>query len=379
MMRPPFGGCDFMIRTEGLLDARNTPVRFVSTTVRHCSTVSFSSGTGGGAGAGVVEQQVQPAEARAHHVEEREHVRTRQVGRCGERALVNVAEGVARRADRPRAAPSTRRPAKSHAPAQSSIRRWAVARPMPLPAPVGRCDAGVRAVVGVSWGSGWSLHVGAVGSGQGRPLPQRKAGKRTGRRPIDPGHRACIETRAQPRHDRTKQQPPDSAEPISTPATMTQGEATCSRAPSVPNTAMKEKIVAGFDSVSTKVPAKLGAARGPSPAWPPAWPVRCARCARPTPEGSAAGQRQRRARLAARRSARPRRRRRPRRTTASAAAAPSPVAEADRRAALQRALDHQQADRADRRRRSTGRSAATAKSAASGTAALRASPSIAST
>ena len=28
------------------------------------------------------------------------------------------------------------------------------------------------------------------------------------------------------------------------------------RAPSVPNTAMKEKIVAGFDSVSTKVPAK---------------------------------------------------------------------------------------------------------------------------
>ena len=57
-----------------------------------------------------------------------------------------------------------------------------------------------------------------------------------------------------------------SAEPTSTPAIMVHGELTARRAPSVPNTAMKEKIVAGFDSVSTKVPAKHDSSPAPPPA-----------------------------------------------------------------------------------------------------------------
>ena len=50
-----------------------------------------------------------------------------------------------------------------------------------------------------------------------------------------------------------------SAEPTSTPAIIGHGEATGPRAPSAPKMAMKEKIVAGLDSVSRKVPAKAPA------------------------------------------------------------------------------------------------------------------------
>ena len=46
MIRPPRGDCRFM-RRKACWVHRNAPVRFVSTTVRHCSTVSSSSGTPG--------------------------------------------------------------------------------------------------------------------------------------------------------------------------------------------------------------------------------------------------------------------------------------------------------------------------------------------
>jgi len=56
------------------------------------------------------------------------------------------------------------------------------------------------------------------------------------------------------------------AEPTSTPAIMVHGELTAKRAPSVLKTAMKEKIVAGFDSVIAKVPAKHDSSPAPVPA-----------------------------------------------------------------------------------------------------------------
>src|SRR5579884_4138905 len=46
MMRPPRGDCSFISRNDACVQ-RNAPVRLTSTTRRHCSNVSFSSGAGG--------------------------------------------------------------------------------------------------------------------------------------------------------------------------------------------------------------------------------------------------------------------------------------------------------------------------------------------
>ena len=46
MIRPPRGDWRFISRNASCVH-RNAPVRFVSTTARHCSSVSSSSGTAG--------------------------------------------------------------------------------------------------------------------------------------------------------------------------------------------------------------------------------------------------------------------------------------------------------------------------------------------
>src|SRR5687767_2660600 len=46
MMRPPRGSCAFISRNACCVQ-RNAPVRFTSTTPRHCSIVTCSSGTPG--------------------------------------------------------------------------------------------------------------------------------------------------------------------------------------------------------------------------------------------------------------------------------------------------------------------------------------------
>ena len=46
MIRPPRGVCAFIIRNAARVQ-RKAPVRLVSTTARHCSTVRSSSGTPG--------------------------------------------------------------------------------------------------------------------------------------------------------------------------------------------------------------------------------------------------------------------------------------------------------------------------------------------
>ncbi len=69
---------------------RNAPVRLMSTTVRHCSTVRSSSGTPGAGDAGVVEQQVDPAERLDGPAEESRHrVRIGDVGGHGERPFAS--------------------------------------------------------------------------------------------------------------------------------------------------------------------------------------------------------------------------------------------------------------------------------------------------
>ena len=70
MIRPPRGDCSFMIRNASWVH-RNTPVRLMSTTACHCSMRQIFQRDRRGADAGVVEQQVQAAEALLHIVEQR--------------------------------------------------------------------------------------------------------------------------------------------------------------------------------------------------------------------------------------------------------------------------------------------------------------------
>lgn len=89
-------------------------------------------------------------------------------------------------------------------------------------------------------------------------MPQRKAGQHRGAEQIDAALPARIEAAAQPPRNPLLNASHHSAEPMNTPdTTMVQGAATRPATSAIaPKMAMKEKIVAGFDRVSTKVPAK---------------------------------------------------------------------------------------------------------------------------
>ena len=89
-------------------------------------------------------------------------------------------------------------------------------------------------------------------------MPEGEGREQQCRGPVDEALHAGVEAAAQPADGGTEREP-HSAEPASTPAIIGQGDAGAPCAASAPNTAMNEKIVAGLDSVSKKVPAKAAA------------------------------------------------------------------------------------------------------------------------
>lgn len=73
LMRKPADGALGLHHTKGLLQAENMPLRLMSTTLRHCSMVSSSSGTPGALTPAFIQQHVDSAPGVDHGVEEGVH------------------------------------------------------------------------------------------------------------------------------------------------------------------------------------------------------------------------------------------------------------------------------------------------------------------
>ena len=92
MIRPPLGLWRF-IRPKAPCAQRKAPLRLTSTTAFHCAKVSSSSGHGGRAKPGVVEQEVEPAEARLDRREQAlDRLRIADVAAMGDGAAAERAD-----------------------------------------------------------------------------------------------------------------------------------------------------------------------------------------------------------------------------------------------------------------------------------------------